>query len=98
MEYAQQSAEELSAAAANPLADLMSFPFQNNLYMNYGEYNRNVNVLNIQPVIPLAGGKLITRTIIPIVRIPDFNNETGKLYSGLSDIVLTAFYVQKVKM
>jgi hypothetical protein len=31
--------------------------------MNYGEYNRNMNILNIQPVIPLAGGKLITRTI-----------------------------------
>mgnify|MGYP000324300272 CR=1 FL=1 len=45
---AQQSQEELSEAAANPLADLMSFPFQNNLNMNYGEYNRNVNILNIQ--------------------------------------------------
>jgi len=73
---AQQSQEELSEAAANPLADLMSFPFQNNLNMNYGEYNRNVNVLNIQPVIPFAGGKLITRTIFPIVRIPDFANES----------------------
>ena len=37
---AQQSQEELSVAAANPLADLMSFPFQNNLNMNYGPYNR----------------------------------------------------------
>ena len=89
--------EELSQAAANPLADLMSFPFQNNLNMNYGEYNRNINVLNIQPVIPLAGGKLITRTIFPIVRIPDFGNESGKLSSGLADIVFTAFYVPKSK-
>jgi hypothetical protein len=60
---AQESAEELSKAAANPLADLMSFPFQNNQNINYGDFNRNLNVLNIQPVIPLAGGKLITRTI-----------------------------------
>jgi hypothetical protein len=94
---AQQSQEELSAAAANPLADLMSFPFQNNLNMNYGEYNRNVNVLNIQPVIPFAGGKIITRTIFPIVYIPDFSNESGKLSSGLSDIVFTAFYVPESK-
>jgi len=92
---AQQSKEELSAAAANPLADLMSIPFQNNLNMNNGEYNRNVNVLNIQPVIPFAGGKLITRTILPIVRIPDFSNESGTLSSGLADIVFTAFYVPK---
>ena len=94
---AQQSQEELSAAAANPLADLISLPFQNNLNMNYGEYNRNTNILNIQPVIPLAGGKLITRTIFPIVYIPDFSSESGKLSSGLADIVLTAFYVPKSK-
>lgn len=93
--FAQESTEELSQKAANPLADLMSFPFQNNLNMNYGPYNRNMNVLNIQPVIPFADGKLITRTIFPIVRIPDFSNETGKYSSGLSDIVLTAFYVPK---
>ena len=91
------SQEELSAAAANPLANLMSFPFQNNLNMNYGEYNRNMNILNIQPVIPLLGGKLITRTVMPIVRIPDFSNESGKLSSGLADIVFTAFYVPETK-
>ncbi|WP_321372863.1 hypothetical protein [uncultured Draconibacterium sp.] len=93
MTVAQSSKEELSAAAANPLADLMSFPFQNNLNMNYGEYNRNTNILNIQPVIPLAGGKIITRTIFPIVNIPDYSSKSGKLSSGLSDIVFTAFYV-----
>ena len=45
---AQDQTEDLSKQAANPIADLMSFPFQNNLNMNYGAYNRNVNVLNIQ--------------------------------------------------
>jgi hypothetical protein len=90
---AQDSNEDLSSAAANPLADLMSFPFQNNLNINNGEYNRNTNVLNIQPVIPFANGKFVTRTIFPIVRIPDFSSESGKLTSGLSDIVFSAFYV-----
>jgi len=92
---AQQSKEELSQSAANPLADLISFPFQNNLNMNYGPYNRNMNVLNIQPVIPFANGKIITRTIFPIVRIPDYTQETGKYASGLSDIVFTTFYTPK---
>ncbi|NPD85788.1 neuromedin U [Lentimicrobium sp. L6] len=96
-ELGNESMEDLSAAAANPLANLMSFPFQNNLNMNYGEHNRNTNILNIQPVVPLFGGKLITRTIFPIVRIPDFSNESGKLSSGLADIVFTAFYVPKSK-
>lgn len=96
--HAQEDAQEnLSQQAANPLADLMSFPFQNNLNINNGPFNRNVNVLNIQPVIPFAGGKIVTRTIFPIVRIPDFSSESGKLSSGLSDIVFTAFYVPKSK-
>ena len=94
---AQQSSEELSKEAANPLAHLMSFPFQNNLNMNYGEYNRNMNILNIQPVLPFFKGRLITRTIFPIVYIPDFNAESGKSASGLADIVFTAFYVPKSK-
>ena len=64
---AQESKEELSKKAANPIANLMSFPFQNNTNFNLGSYDRTSNVLNVQPVIPLMGGKLITRTIIPFV-------------------------------
>lgn len=95
--YCQDKQSELSQQAANPVADLMSFPFQNNLNFNHGPYNRNVNVLNIQPVIPLVKGRIITRTIFPIVRIPDFSNESGIYSSGLSDIVLTAFYTPEGK-
>jgi hypothetical protein len=90
--FSQESKEQLSQQAANPLADLISFPFQNNLNMNYGEYNRNLNALNIQPVIPIANGRIITRTIFPILHLPDFSSEIGKLSSGLGDIVFTAFY------
>ena len=95
---AQESKEDLSKAAANPLADLISLPFQNNLNMNYGPYKRNVNVLNIQPVIPLFKGKIITRTIMPIVSIPDFSSESGNETWGLGDIVLTGFYVPESKV
>ena len=94
---AQDAAEDLSKQAANPIADLMSFPFQNNLNINYGPYNRNLNVLNIQPVLPFAGGKIISRTIIPIVSIPDFGSESGTYSSGLGDIVETVFYVPESK-
>ncbi|MDH4090880.1 MAG: hypothetical protein OEV74_20625 [Cyclobacteriaceae bacterium] len=94
---AQENQEELSKQAANPIADLMSFPLQNNLNMNYGPYNRNSNVLNFQPVMPFAGGRIITRTIFPFVRIPDFSNESGTYASGLSDIVATAFYSPESK-
>ena len=94
---AQQSKEELAQEAANPLADLMSFPFQNNLNMNYGPFDRNLNVLNIQPVLPFAGGRIITRTIFPIVSIPDFGSESGSFSSGLGDIIATAFSPRKAK-
>jgi hypothetical protein len=92
-ELAQQSADELAQQAANPIANLMSIPFQNNTDFGLGPYDRTRNVLNIQPVVPLAHGKLITRTIIPFVWLPDISAETGSLSSGLSDITLTAFYV-----
>lgn len=90
---AQQSQEELSQQAANPIANLMSFPFQNNTDFNLGDYDRTRNVLNIQPVIPLAEGKIITRTIFPFVWLPDITSESGSYSSGLSDITFTAFYV-----
>lgn len=88
-----QDEEDLSQQAANPIANLMSFPFQNNTNFDIGPFNRTNNVLNIQPVIPLAGGRLITRTIFPIVWIPDVTQESGMISTGLSDILFTAFYV-----
>lgn len=90
---AQESSATLAQQAANPIADLMSFPFQDNVDYGFGEFNRARNVLNIQPVIPLAGGRIITRTIFPIVWMPDVRAESGYLFKGLSDIVFTAFYV-----
>jgi hypothetical protein len=88
-----QTADELAQQAANPIADLMSIPLQNNTDFGLGEFDRARNVLNVQPVIPLAGGKLITRAIFPFVRIPDIGSESGTISSGLGDTNFTAFYV-----
>lgn len=44
MEAQTDAQENLSQQAANPLADLISLPFQNNLNINHGEFSRNVNV------------------------------------------------------
>jgi hypothetical protein len=51
--YAQESADDLAQKAANPIADLISVPFQLNNDFGLGEFDRTRNVLNIQPVIPL---------------------------------------------
>ncbi len=85
--------EELAQTAANPIANLISLPVQNNTDFGVGPFDRTVNVLNVQPVIPLAGGKVITRTIFPFVWLPDVTSESGSFSSGLSDILFTAFYV-----
>jgi len=91
--YAQSTRDDMAKKAANPIANLMSIPMQNNADFGIGPYSRTSNVMNFQPVIPLAGGKVITRTIFPFAWIPDVTAETGTLSSGLSDILFTAFYV-----
>ena len=71
--YAQQSTEDLAAAAQNPVAAMYSLPFQNNIYGGAGpNHNATANVLNIQPVLPFTVGEwnIISRTIAPLVYLP----------------------------
>jgi len=92
---AQESNEELAKIAQNPLSNIMSFPFQNNTNFDYGPFYRVQNVLNIQPVIPFFNGRLITRTIIPLLWQPE-NAPSGTIF-GLSDIQFAAVYSPKTK-
>ena len=94
-EPAPAGVEDLSREAANPIANVVSLPFQNNAEYGLGPYDRTANVLNFQPVVPLADGRVITRTIVPFVWRPDLTAETGTISSGLGDIVFTAFYAPK---
>ena len=45
--------EDLAQKSQNPIADLVSVPFQSNTNFNAGPFNRTQEVLNIQPVVPL---------------------------------------------
>jgi hypothetical protein len=47
--HAQQG-EDLREAAQNPIADLISVPFQNNTNFDIGHTDNTQNILNIQPV------------------------------------------------
>jgi hypothetical protein len=80
--------EALRKAAQNPIADLISVPFQDNWNFNIDPYNRTQNILNIQPVIPSSLGQnwnLIVRWITPVVFQP--NVSTAELgYYGLGDM------------
>ena len=83
----------LAKKALNPVADMISVPFQlNSSYGLYQPYGRTQNILNIQPVIPVHLSQkwnLITRTIIPIMWQPQ-NADSG-MAAGMGDINLTAF-------
>ena len=86
---------ELARAVQNPVADMISVPFQNNTNFNFGPRERTQNVLNIQPVIPVDLNEewlLITRTIIPVVSQPSlFRGDDGR-ENGLGDTVVSAFF------
>jgi hypothetical protein len=79
---------DLAKQVQNPVADLISLPFQNNMNFGLGPNNRMQNVLNIQPVIPIKLSEewnLITRTIAPILKQPDVRTATDDTW-GLGDI------------
>ena len=50
---AELSKEDLAKIAQNPVGNLISVPMQENLNLNAGPYEKNLSVLNIQPVIPI---------------------------------------------
>lgn len=84
--------EDLAKQSQNPIADLVSVPFQSNTNFNAGPFNRTQEVLNIQPVVPLhlnANWNLITRTIVPVMSQPSpiFNSNTN----GIGDITEELF-------
>jgi hypothetical protein len=90
---AQESAEDLAKKTQNPVADLISVPFQNNFNFNAGPNERTVYVLNVQPVIPITlteRWNLIARVITPIVNVPELAPGIGSA-SGLGDINPTFF-------
>jgi hypothetical protein len=91
--HAELSSEELAKIAQNPVGNLISVPFQENLNLNAGPYEKNQSVLNIQPVIPIdinEDWNIITRTILPIVSLPPFAPNQGRT-TGIGDIQITAF-------
>ena len=88
-----QSDAELAKAAQNPIANMISLPFQDNINTGIGPDDETQSILNIQPVWPLSLNdewNLITRTIVPVTSQPDIFTGEGRV-NGLGDVTFTAF-------
>jgi hypothetical protein len=92
---AQPSDSELAKQLANPLASLISVPFQLNYDRNIGPVDDGERfTLNIQPVVPFQLNdewNLISRTILPLIRQSDVAPGLGD-QSGTGDIVQSLFF------
>ncbi|PWA11642.1 hypothetical protein [Flavobacterium laiguense] len=91
---ASGDAAELAKKLSNPIASLISMPFQNNTDVGIGAYNGSRNTLNFQPVIPISLSpslNIITRVVLPIITQQDIT-APGVKQTGLSDAVVSAFF------
>lgn len=90
--------EELAMQLSNPVAALISVPFQFNGERNIGPARDGTRtVLNIQPVVPFslnAEWNIISRTILPVVWQDDIFPGAGS-QSGVGDIVQSVFFSPK---
>jgi hypothetical protein len=90
---ADDSNTELAKKTQNPVADLISVPFQNDFNFSAGPKDATIYVLNVQPVIPLKlteDWNLITRIITPIINQPSLFEGADSAF-GLGDINPTFF-------
>ncbi len=90
----EESAADLAKKLSNPIASLISVPFQNNMDVGIGEFNGSRNTLNFQPVVPISLSpklNMITRLVLPIISQQNIT-APGVEESGLSDATVSALF------
>ncbi len=95
VQAAGESTQDLAKASQNPIANLISLPFQNNTNFGIGPDDETQNILNIQPVWPFTLNEkwnLITRTILPVVSQPGVLTGGEGRVNGLGDTTFTGFF------
>jgi hypothetical protein len=84
---------DIAKKAQNPIASMISVPFQNSTTFGVGEHGSTGDSLLIEPVLPVtlnADWNLVTRTIVPLIEQPTLAPGLGNV-SGLGDIQLSLY-------
>ena len=92
-----QDADALAKQLQNPIASLISVPFQGNFDYGIDGLDGGRFTLNIQPVIPMSLNEdwnLIARVILPFISQHNVFAQNGNQV-GLSDAVVSAFFSPK---
>ncbi|MBB3454864.1 hypothetical protein FHT86_003163 [Rhizobium sp. BK313] len=94
---AQEANSDLAKKLNNPVASLISVPFQFNYDHGFGPNNGNRETLNIQPVIPFSineNWNVISRTIVPVIWQDDIAGPSGSQF-GIGDTTQSFFFSPK---
>ena len=88
-----QESSDIAKQAQNPIARLISVPIENDFSPQTGINKEDSYVLQFKPVVPFSLSKdwnLITRTIIPVIQVPDLAPGVNGT-TGLGDVSLSLF-------